>query len=48
MIPSQLRVGHISKSIRLPFQGFDFIINTYNEVTGDSVERVIKGGKNGN
>ncbi len=42
MIQSQLKVRHISKSIGLAFEGFDFVIDTFDRPARDGIKVIVQ------
>ena len=42
VIESELEIGHISKPVSLPFQRFDFVVDSFHQATRDAVEVIVQ------
>ena len=42
VIESKLEIGHVTKPVSLPFEGFDFVVDSFYEATRDAVEVVVQ------
>jgi hypothetical protein len=42
MVQSQFEIGHISKPVGLAFEGFDFVIESFNKPGRDPEEEIVQ------
>jgi hypothetical protein len=42
VIESEPEIGHVTETVSLPFEGFDFVIDAFKQGTGDTVKVVVQ------
>ena len=42
VIESEFEISHVSKPVSLPFEGFDFVVDSFHETTRDAVVVIVQ------